>query len=522
MKDSFPGWSPALFPNAQAAPCRYKIQKILCGESALTVLDVVILLVIAACAVYGARAGLIRELSHIVAFGLGLLLAVKLHSTAAQLLLYKLPPGTASVAAFVGLLIVVIGVVYILFSYAKESVDGLKLGPADHVTGAVFGAVQGALICSLIIFLLVNFSSSLPAAYLKRSTVASFLLDRSNRVTEAFSSTSVSRFTSIFGKHGNPEVVPVEKQQTRTSDVRIIKPKRPAAGSMNRSGKNPAAAPDSTGGQTERPQAPCLNSTDNSSCAPEREGSAAARARDYRVVHVFVALCDNRNQGIVPVPKELGDGQNPRSNLYWGALYGVWTFLRRSSHWQEVDFTGKPRSKAVLQRCVFKSSATGTETYIVADAYDGSRMRTALTDFFRAAAGLDDVEVAAGSMDHSTIKAGGGSDMVCFVGHNGLMDLTLSSYPENSGRANPDCAVVLACRSNSYFAEPLRKAACRPLIMTSGLMAPEAYTLDAIIRSWAAGDSPAETRRKAAEVYSEYQKTSKDAAIRLFVACKSD
>ena len=475
----------------------------------MTVLDIVILLVIVACAIYGAKAGLIRELSHIMAFGLGLFLAIKLHSTAAQLLLYKLPPGTASIASFLGLLIVVAGVVYILFSYIKESVDNLKLGPADHVTGAVFGAVQGALICSVIIFLLVNFSSSLPANYLSRSTVASFLLDRSNRVTEAFSSTSVTKFTSLFKKREIPGIEQNAKsedvQKVRTSDTRIIKPKRPAV--------------EGTEGQTERPKTPCLNSTDETSYVPSQSNTAKARQREYRVVHVFVVLCDNRHQGIVPVPDELGNGQEPRTNLYWGAMYGVRTFFRRSSHWREVTFTGKPGSDAVLQRCVFRSSESSPPVYVIADAYDGSRMRSALTDFFRAAAGHDTVKIAT---DNSNFLAGGASDMVCFVGHNGLMDLSLAAYPDNSGRANPDCAVVLACRSSSYFQKPLRKAGCRPLITTSGLMAPEAYTLDAVIRSWAEGDSPGETRRKAAAAYSEYQKIAREAATRLFVACKSD
>ncbi len=467
----------------------------------MTVLDIVILLVIAACAIYGAKAGLIRELSHIVAFGLGLFLAVKLHSTTAQLLLYKLPPNTALIASFFGLLIVVIGVVYIVFSYIKESVDGLKLGSADHVTGAVFGAVQGALICSVIIFLLANFSSSIPAGYLSRSSVASFLLDRSNKVTEAFSSTSVSRFTSMFKNPGFCDAPQDSEQQTQTSDTRIITPKRQAV--------------DSKGGQTERPQTPCLGNSDKTSQVLEQPRAVTAQAREHKVIHVFVALCDNKHQGIVPVAKELGNGQDPRTNLYWGALYGVRTFFRRSANWREIESAAKPGSSAVLQRCVFGSSEAGASVYVVADAYDGSRMRTALTDFFRAAAGFDTVGIDTAD---GRFYAGGASDMVCFVGHNGLMDVNLSTYPRNPGQSNPDCAVVLACKSSSYFTAPLREAGCRPLITTSGFMAPEAYTLDAIIRSWAEGDSPAETRRKAGEAYAEYQKISSGAATRLFVA----
>jgi len=34
------------------------------------------------------------------------------------------------------------------------------------------------------------------------------------------------------------------------------------------------------------------------------------------VVHIVVALSDNENQGLVSVPSHLGNGQNPRENLY--------------------------------------------------------------------------------------------------------------------------------------------------------------------------------------------------------------
>ena len=88
----------------------------------------------------------------------------------------------------------------------------------------------------------------------------------------------------------------------------------------------------------------------------------------------------------------------------------------------------------------------------------------------------------------------------------------------DTGSPAPECAVVLACKSHGYFTEPLGKVGCKPLITTSGLMAPEAYTLDAIIRSWAAGEGPEAARRAAAGAYAKYQKISRRAAERLFVA----
>src|ERR1044072_7487753 len=44
-----------------------------------------------------------------------------------------------------------------------------------------------------------------------------------------------------------------------------------------------------------------------------------------RLIHVYVALCDNDSQGIVPVSKRMGNGNDPENNLYWGNGYGVRT-----------------------------------------------------------------------------------------------------------------------------------------------------------------------------------------------------
>ena len=48
-----------------------------------------------------------------------------------------------------------------------------------------------------------------------------------------------------------------------------------------------------------------------------------AQNANQKSIHVIVALCDNRYQGIIPVPEHLGNGDNPATNLYWGAAFGV-------------------------------------------------------------------------------------------------------------------------------------------------------------------------------------------------------
>jgi hypothetical protein len=84
--------------------------------------------------------------------------------------------------------------------------------------------------------------------------------------------------------------------------------------------------------------------------------AAQRLARDARpgvplVAHVFVALCDHDHQGIVPVPRHLGNGQDPAGNLYWGARYGVRTYLTRDAGWRRVESTS-PAPAGVLERLV--------------------------------------------------------------------------------------------------------------------------------------------------------------------------
>jgi hypothetical protein len=71
---------------------------------------------------------------------------------------------------------------------------------------------------------------------------------------------------------------------------------------------------------------------------------AAAQARP-RTIHVFVALADNRSQGIVPVAATLGNGDDPGRNLYWGSAYGVKTYFSRSAEWQMISSGQKPKAE---------------------------------------------------------------------------------------------------------------------------------------------------------------------------------
>jgi hypothetical protein len=238
------------------------------------------------------------------------------------------------------------------------------------------------------------------------------------------------------------------------------------------------------------------------------------------VVHVVVALCDNANQGIIPVTKELGDGQNPDTNLYWGALYGVRTHLSRTGGWTKLP-ASEPGDKRILDRAVFASEIVRADqpasVYVVADAWDGAHIKAALEAYLEMAAG-NTQETVVVEMDSGPrrLNAAGMAHMTAFVGHNGLMDFSLATPKRNTAESPPKSAVVLACASKPYFETQLDSIEVHALLLTTGLMAPEAYTLDAAIRSWAAGKSASDVRQAAAESYHRYQKCRVRAAKRLF------
>ncbi len=255
------------------------------------------------------------------------------------------------------------------------------------------------------------------------------------------------------------------------------------------------------------------------SAVQERIDADSATGRPV-VVHLTVALCDNANQGIVPVPEALGNGQDPKSNLYWGALYGVRNHLPRAAGWTKVD-AKKPENPFVLDRVVLytkvKRGTASVPVYVVADAWDGAHIRESLQAYLEMAAGRlgEEVDMAQGA-EKVTLQAGGSAHLVAFVGHNGLMDFSLELPKPPAPDTPPRSALILACASKQYFAGHLEAAGAHPLLLTTGLMAPEAYSLDGALRAWIGKGNTEATVEGAAQAYQKYQKCGIKGARRLF------
>ena len=220
-----------------------------------------------------------------------------------------------------------------------------------------------------------------------------------------------------------------------------------------------------------------------------------------RTVHIFVALADNDNQGIVRVPDGIGNGQDPRTNLYWGCGYGIKTyFSKRSGDWKVLKTIKNPKP-GVLERILFKH--VRKDVYLLADAYDGREIKQTTIDFLQASGGN---QLQTITYEGKTLPFGGGANLQAYIGHDGLMgdfELDMTITPANDKKRD---VIILACRSKAFFNEYIEQSKANPLIWTSGLMAPEAYTIEWALDGWVLGETDLQIRERAASAYNHYQK----------------
>ncbi len=231
-----------------------------------------------------------------------------------------------------------------------------------------------------------------------------------------------------------------------------------------------------------------------------------------KTIHVFVALCDNEHQGIVPVPKRIGNGKDPARNLYWGAGYGVKNFFdRKTKDWQLVTKLNSD-NPVILERYLFKHSKQ--DVYLLAEAYDGERIKDCVEDFLKSSNGQSPISV---KHANKTISFGGKANLLCYVGHNGLMDFPVDIAYSEKPKQTRD-VMILACYSKSYFTDDISTAGANPILWTTHLMAPEAYTLKSAIDGWLKNESKEQIEERAAQTYHKYQKCGIRGARNLFTS----
>lgn len=222
-------------------------------------------------------------------------------------------------------------------------------------------------------------------------------------------------------------------------------------------------------------------------------------AAGEKTIGVFVALADNQSQGIVPVPKAIGNGDDPERNLYWGTADGLKGVFDRSQKWKLAEKREASENTEVLRTRIYRNA--NRDAVLTARAYKGSAIKKCIRDF-------------------ETAIQFGSYDMVVYIGHNGLMDFDLPKPAKSDKQVKkPDC-VVLCCKSERYFKSRIESAGGRPILLTTQLMYPGAFILHAAAESWLDGQERSEIRESAGIAYAENQSLSKRAGMGVFSELK--
>jgi hypothetical protein len=115
-----------------------------------------------------------------------------------------------------------------------------------------------------------------------------------------------------------------------------------------------------------------------------------------------------------------------------------------------------------------------------------------------------------------TISIGGSAQMIAYVGHDGLMEFSLDKFPQKKNDKKRE-TIILSCISKKYFRYGIEQSGASPLLWSTGLMSPEAYTLEAALAGWLKNETPEQIRTRASAAYHKYQKCGIKAATRLLV-----
>ncbi|WP_293897700.1 hypothetical protein [Sporocytophaga sp.] len=241
----------------------------------------------------------------------------------------------------------------------------------------------------------------------------------------------------------------------------------------------------------------------------QKQNPTAQIDTSAKVIHIFVALCDNKYQGIVPVPTKIGNGHDPDNNLYWGCGFGIKTYFKKSKEWKLVKL--QKIDSIRLERLIFKHTAKNY--YLIADAYNGRYIKQCTTDFLRSSSGQlkDTIRI-----NNKVIGISGNAELMAYIGHNGLMDFQLSEAFRNTDNKTRD-VIILACISKNYYSSHLKSAKINPIVWTTGFMCPEAYTIHDSISGYVNNETNEKIRTRAAMAYSKYQKCSEKSARNLLV-----
>jgi membrane protein required for colicin V production len=121
-------------------------------------LDIVILIILAVSTLVGLKTGVVKAVLSVIGVILGVILAGRYYNALAGSLTFITQPSLAKIAAFAIILIAVMVVATLISWVVKWAISALMLGWVNHLGGAVFGFILGAIFCGAILTMWAKFS----------------------------------------------------------------------------------------------------------------------------------------------------------------------------------------------------------------------------------------------------------------------------------------------------------------------------------------------------------------------------
>ena len=246
-------------------------------------------------------------------------------------------------------------------------------------------------------------------------------------------------------------------------------------------------------------------------------------ARDLRAgaalrVVVYVALCDNDAQGIVPVKnRAICDGEAPEQNLYWRTRGGIASYLRAQLY-RELEYTQlasgpiaiRARFSKVLpaKRTLRAHGIAQVPVELTALAYRGAQIGPAMFDFVRA-------------VQHAPAHGEDAPHVVGYIGHDYLLDPHDADALRRarSGDSTVEQGVfALSCFGEQLLRPVLTRPGAHILVLNRNLTYPGAWTIGGLLAGLAQSGSHATIHRLAAQHFAEGQNKPLGAILRAFSA----
>lgn len=272
-----------------------------------------------------------------------------------------------------------------------------------------------------------------------------------------------------------------------------------------------ATSPSAPGRLRAAPSAELLAASSVSAATFQSNLVRTIAEQGHLTVTLHVGLTDGEGK-----PSKFTNGNDPRTNLCWGALYGVDTHMANAAGWRRI-YGDRGDGARIIRRSVFARRVTASaewvaagvdqsfDVYVLANAWPSSRLRDAMSQPIRDACADGPVVI---THDGMSLAFGSASCMVGYLGPNAMADAYWDPFEAcKSGGHSRIGLFYLSSMSAVYLYDSAVRHGFYPVLFARLPIVPEAYLFDGMMQALLQGELDKGFLDSAASAYAKYQKS---------------